>query len=657
MKAREFMDEVEILRRARWIMYRKGVLWDEELTIHNIFKFAEWTVDCLRYLYSQTERSKIPWLENWAILFHEVLCDFERIVERDPLVLYLPRTKKHEGFHKSKAYLRYLIAGNGTGKTLAAYVEDIWCATGQMHWSALRGNVAIVSTGHSVYSEKTFLTKMIHGEDGDPFSPYLPPGGKWLHSYDERKFILRIACPDCANAGRTLKCTHLKKIQCLSADSGVTRMMGFTVRLYHIDEHVNEDIANELHQRARRGGANGRGLLTATPLAGPNSWEIQNLYNLEKERPEKNWLDPHLKTVRYTEVFEISKYDCVGTPNGPTLGEIEGDRQKMPASEFKARVMGQPVPLADNPAFDISILDELEATHAAEPKYYKLEPKQLIDYHERSPALVTVEQLRYTEDVKYEVLAAPEKPLEWTGLRLWELPQKGQQYAIGADTALGVGASAEKNEKKDKRDASAAPIYKLTSIPGGGIFLDLVGLFWGYLDVYEYAKVLKLMGYFYNKAVIIPETNGVGGTLTQNLTSQMNYPGVYVGDNDDKATNKDESKRYGVDTNPTTKPKIVAAAHSYVKERAIIIRDKFTISEFRSFQQTPLPAGGFRYEAAQGSHDDTVVGTGLVCYACRQTPIVVLSLSMPAAPKALPESTHPYVVQKLTRNKVKHRYI
>lgn len=646
------MDDYNVLRGANYLLHRKGIKWDKPLTVHNFGTFREYVADCVRYCLDKRDFENHPWIPDWSVAFARFGDEFDIKIKQDPLLLYQPRTDKHAAFHISNAYIRYLIAGNGIGKTLLAYVEDIWCATGQMHWKHNRGNVAVVSTGHSVYSEKTFWTKMITGEDGDPYSPYLPEGGKWLHSYDQRKYILNVACKDCAENGLTKKCTHTKSIHCLSADSGVDRMMGFTVRLYHIDEHVPHEIAKELHQRARRGGADGRGIVTATPLAGPDSWEVRELYTLATEHPEKNYLNTDRKDIQYVEIFNISKYDCVGSKNGPTLGEIEADRLKMPTSEFKARVLGEPVPISDNPVFDTGTLDAIEKEHCREPLYFSLSVKGMDGPHS-SISTVSAELLNRAADVMPMQVHNIKKHKEFSGVRLWAYPETGAQYAIGVDSALGPGASSE------KRDASYAPVFKIQSLPNdNALLLEQVAAWWGYFDIYEYAKQVKLLAYWYNRACVIPETTGIGGALTTALVRQLNYPGVYVGENDGRETNADVHSKFGINTNAETKQKIIAAAHNFVKSNLMIIRDKEAIGEFRTYQSTLQPSGNYKYEAAKGAHDDRVMGAALVCYACRTNPISVLSLSQP--PIEAPAPLGPNRVPGFNRPRrlaVKLRYI
>lgn len=598
------------LERAHYYLQQAELPWTDTLSVYNFRDFYDKVVDVIEFEMSGAQRGQIP--VQWAERFKALYDDFERKVKADPLLLYRPRTEKHARFHTSTAFIRYLLAANTIGKTDLAYVDDVFCATGQRHYNGLTGNVVVVSTGHTVYSEKVFVSKMIEGEDGDPLTPMLPEGGKWLHSFDQRKYLLRVACPNCAEAGKTYQCTHLKNIQCLSADSGVQRLMGFTARMVHIDELVDKEIYQEMRQRVRRGGANGRMMVTSTPLAGPDHWTVKELYNLYTKRPEDNWLNREDHSQgRYVDVFEISKYDCVGSPGGPTIGEIEQERKTMSPSEFEVRVKGRPLPLG-NSLFNLHILDAME-TEDCRPG----ETGSLWITGEG----VTDDTLEWKDDIAWQ----PE-PHEgesfFQGFHVWEHPKDGCQYAIGADVASGVS-------DPDTHDASAAYVFKLKPTLEGDIKLEMVACHYSFLDVYAYAVEIKKLATYYNTAVVVPEITGIGAGLVSCLARQLCYPAVFQGENNAELVNAQGDSKFGVNTNAQTKPVMVAAIKQMIQSRDITIRDKEALSECRTFQQTPSESGlSYRYKAASGAHDDRVLAMALVAYAVRQFPDLMSAYSM-----------------------------
>ncbi len=605
------MNESETIAKAQWLIARAGLSFPEPLSLKNFDRFCSLAADAVRHGLTQAGRDKLLWLEEWARSLEFVSSHLKKLLKADPLILYTPITPKHQAFHDSKAFVRYAMAGNGTGKSTLAYVENVRCATGQANWTSKRGNVVVLSTGHQTYSTKVFRSKLYDGEDGDPLTPMIPDGGKWFHSFDQRGFIIRVACPPCATLGRPKECTHTRNITCLSAESGVERLMGYTARLGHIDEHIEFDQYKELKQRLRRGGADGRMMITATPLAG-QSWEITDLLELFKHAPENNWLDinDHSKGP-YVDVFQFSQYE-VGFRSH---GEIEADRARMSEAEFLVRVMGEPLVIAENPVFNLKLLDVQQKENCSEPTCWMIDKKES----------VSTAVLERPDDV---ILSPtfPEKPDRYEGLKIWVHPEREAQYVIGVDSAAGVSST--------KRDASAAYVFRVTpDVTGDLINLDMVAAWHSYDDVYTYAEKMKLVGVYYNTALIIPEVTGIGIPFMQALVRQLWYPNVWQGENMADQAKADYDTRFGVNTNAQTKPLMVTGLQKYINTRRIKIRDKAAIRECQAFHQIPTASGlSYRYEGAGGEHDDRVLAMCFVAYAAVNFPHQVLSMHLPPLP-------------------------
>jgi hypothetical protein len=453
--------------------------------LHNFREFADTVADVVKGS-TDRQRALLEWLNPWARRFAALVDNFDKRVKADPMLLYMPRTAKHEAIHNSQAFIRYLTPGNGWGKTNLAAAEMHACSTGQ-RWYADQGprDSICVSTGHAGYSVSVFDKKFVYGEDGDPLSPYVPEGGYWFHSFDRRDHILRLACPECAETGKPRDCSHHRSIRCLSADSGDERMAGFTASLAHIDEHVSKKVFTEIKQRIRRGGAKGRILITCTPAAGPDTWEEQELRKIWEENPEFNYFDLHAKDERYVEVFEGDWYDLVGAPNSQmTEGIIEAARKSMSHSEFQARVMGKAVPHADNQVLDAHKLEAQRRDFCAAPRYVELFLKQPDDPEARK---LDIERLQYSEDVGIRDVQPPERPDKFEGARIWQPPEPGKRYLISVDSATGVSHT--------NKDASAAYVFEVSK-KNARLHLDMVAGWFGFPDIYAYARQIKMLGYF-----------------------------------------------------------------------------------------------------------------------------------------------------------------
>lgn len=620
------MNDQEALVKAQWLLARAGVPWEAgNLTLHTFRDFADTVADVVKAS-TQKQRDALEWLNPWARRFAALVDNFDKRVKADPMLLYLPRTAKHEAIHNSQAFIRYLTPGNGWGKTLIAYAELHACATGQ-RWYAHQGpkTAVCVSTGHATYSTSVFDKKFVEGEDGDPLSPYVPVGGYWFHSFDKRDHILRLACPECAEAGKPRDCTHHKSIRCLSADSGEKRMAGFTASLAHIDEEVPEEVFKEIKQRIRRGGAKGKILITCTPAAGPDTWEEKHLRKMWEENPEFNYYDLDTKEERYVEVFEGSWYDLVGAPNSDvTEGIIEAARKNMSHSEFQARVMGKAVPHADNQVFDAHKLEAQRRLHCTTPRFVELFLKQSDDPN--APQL-DVERLQFCEDVGVREVQAPERQDKFEGLKIWKAPEPGKRYLISVDSASGVSHT--------NKDASAAYVFEVTK-GGGRLRFDMVAGWFGFPDIYAYARQIKMLGYYYNMALVVPETTGIGADFMTGISRHLFYPSMYVAENQGDRTQAGFEPKLGILTNAQTKPLLAGALRTAINDDLIVIRDNKAIDECLTFTRVLTESGlNYRYEAARGAKDDRVIALALAAYAGEHSALTLYETIVPPKPKAV----------------------
>lgn len=605
----------DAIERAQYYLSQAGTPWTETITLHNFKEFYNKTVDYIRFGMDTRQRGNIP--REWAERFAALWGDFDWRLKRDPPLAYLPRTPKHAAFHDSTAFIRYSPAGNGCGKTDMAYIENLWCSTGRKHWTGQRGNVVIVSTGHAGYSEKVFTVKFVQGEDGDPLTPMVPEDGYYFHSFDQRKYLLRIACDLCAEANKPKSCTHTRSIHCLSADSQVERLMGFTARLAHLDEFVPVNIYREMLQRIRRGNVRGRMIVTGTPLLGPDTWMQSDLVDLYRKRPEDNWTDKETKTERYVELFPITKLDCVGTPGGPTMGQILAEKAKLPDSEYRARVLGEAVPLGDS-IFDLNILDKMETEHCKRAEYGAL----------GLASEVSIETLEYEDDLVWQPLVHNGEDT-FEGNYVWEHPEADACYVIGADVASGAGVT--------RRDASVGYVFKVDA----SLSLKMVAAHYSFMDPLEYAKEIKKLAVYYRQALVIPEINSIGSAFLAKLYKELSYPSVFLGETPAEQLNAGADTRMGVVTNTANKPAMIISLLNYVHSGRLTIVDKEAISECRTFQKERTELGNYRYQAASGAHDDRVMAMAMVAFACHVHADQVAAFAIaPTAPSSRPKKPH-----------------
>lgn len=565
------------LNFAKDLVNKAGLKVPERLSVHNFQHFYNTVQDIVSDM-SEADRAKLS--IEWATRLHTLVDDFSERVIRDPLLVYVPRTTKHLEFHDDDAFIRHLPGANGIGKTLIEYVEAYWQTTGQRHYQE-PGNVALLATGHSVYSLDVFQRKMLEGEDGDPYSPYIPEDGYWFHSYDRRAFTIRIACPACAAKKRPKQCTHISSFKCLSADSGMHRIMGFTARLGISDELTPKDTWGELVQRVIR--VKGRMIVGATPLGGLEHWTTDLVAQAK---------DPNFAGI--VSGHNISKLDCIGSAGGPRWEQIQLERKTLSKTGFAVRVLGKISALGDS-IFNLALLDTIEKAECRDGL-----PGNLSCHK-------SIEEVSTAADVVFE-------PHPEGNVLVWEKPSKRHTYCMGNDVASGI--------RQEGTDASCTYVYKATPNEVTKKHdLEMVACLYGRIDTFTYAEEVKKLGMWYNEALAIPEVNGIGAAFLTNLKRQLDYANIFTEEvGAEYVEDGGIEPRLGIVSSESTKPAMVTALVWYLNNRHMIIRDKAFLGECRTFQRAVKtnPQGNqvVKYGAAPGALDDRVTACALAAFAC-----------------------------------------
>jgi hypothetical protein len=199
-----------------------------------------------------------------------------------------------------------------------------------------------------------------------------------------------------------------------------------------------------------------------------------------------------------------------------------------------------------NPVFDIEMLDGIPT-----------EPPLRRGFLARTPAV--------------QLMADEHGPLQ-----VWELPVAGKRYVGGADVAEGL----------EHGDYSVAHIIrhdtgKVVAKWRGHIAPDLFG-----------RQVLAGMGRFYNKAFLGVEVNNHGYATLVALRDE-GYPNIYHRSSYDEAFNKSQRKM-GWRTQVNTKPLAIDALGEALREEDIVLLDKETIGELRTFRRVQTGEGSVK---------------------------------------------------------------
>jgi hypothetical protein len=175
-------------------------------------------------------------------------------------------------------------------------------------------------------------------------------------------------------------------------------------------------------------------------------------------------------------------------------------------------------------------------------------------------------------------------------LKVWEEPLKKHRYVIGADVAEGL----------EHGDYSSAHVINA----GTG---NVAAHWHGHMDSDLYGEQLGLMGRWYNYALIGVEINGPGHVPVAALR-RMNYPRLFrrrtIGNIAEKQVDQ-----FGFLTNRISKPKIIEALNSALRDDTIVIHDAETLAELRSYIREYTTGGGVKMHGSP--HDDRVMSLAI----------------------------------------------
>jgi hypothetical protein len=175
---------------------------------------------------------------------------------------------------------------------------------------------------------------------------------------------------------------------------------------------------------------------------------------------------------------------------------------------------------------------------------------------------------------------------------IWEAPNPGRVYAIGADPAGGLG-----------QDRAGAYVKDVKSN-------KIVARIWGDIAPADFARELYKVANFYNKAFMCVEANN-HGQVVLHVLKEMGYRNMYKRSTIDELTNK-PTKKIGFVTTSQSKILITEKLKNAAKEGTFVILDRELISEMSTFVQVTSKTGtSVRREASVGCHDDLVMAAAL----------------------------------------------
>lgn len=157
-------------------------------------------------------------------------------------------------------------------------------------------------------------------------------------------------------------------------------------------------------------------------------------------------------------------------------------------------------------------------------------------------------------------------------------------YSIGGDTA-GEGSDFFTGKVIDNITCEEAATLEICKI-----------------DEDLYSDQIYCLGKMYNDALVALEVN-FSYAPTKNLI-RCQYPNLYVRKAIEETAQKSTTAKFGFNTNPQTRPLIIAEFQRKFRDNPSIINDEATLTQMMVFVKNE----NGRPEAAKGQHDDLVMG-------------------------------------------------
>lgn len=188
-------------------------------------------------------------------------------------------------------------------------------------------------------------------------------------------------------------------------------------------------------------------------------------------------------------------------------------------------------------------------------------------------------------------------------IKIWHHPQEDKRYIVFADVAGSVTedtyqARISNYEITDGSDFSAAVIIDAET---GQVCAEYHGK--PALD--EYAEDLARLSHMYNKALLAVERNSVGQAVLLMLTTTYAYPNLYR-PRHVNSTRPDLDNKIGWVTNQATRPRMLSALQTQIRDNPKTITSERIIDELKTFVYDRRGREG----ADHGCHDDLVMALG-----------------------------------------------
>lgn len=175
-------------------------------------------------------------------------------------------------------------------------------------------------------------------------------------------------------------------------------------------------------------------------------------------------------------------------------------------------------------------------------------------------------------------------------LKIWDMPEAGEDYVVGADTAEGLKGG----------DFSVADVIRVRDMKTVARYRSQM------IDPDQFAHILDKLGRFYNWAVIGPEVNNHGLAVVQRLRDLF-YTNLYKRESGLDEVFETPTAKFGWKTTSITKPLAIDYLAEAIREG--LIKDEDIVFVEEAFSYVRDERG--RTNAEEGTHDDTVMAKAI----------------------------------------------
>jgi len=178
---------------------------------------------------------------------------------------------------------------------------------------------------------------------------------------------------------------------------------------------------------------------------------------------------------------------------------------------------------------------------------------------------------------------------------LWKRPEKRHFYLVSTDAAKGIDVS--------DRATSADPDYAVAHVFDTAT-CEQVAMIRDRIEPSKFGEMVVATAKWYNWAYIAPDADGPAVAMIEAiLRSQYPLELIYNRQRDPDDRRPLLLQDIGFLTTTVTKPQAIASLSRALREMTVLIRDKTTRAELRTFVTWP----NGKQAASQGNHDDCVM--------------------------------------------------